>query len=680
MADRVQTATSRARGRRLPIRTKLAAALTVPLVATAVMTIVEVLRASRDASEVRDQTELATATIGPNGLITALQDERNWAAAYLVGVESQLELANPGFEANRATVDNALAQFEAELDRRGDTARAAYEPALNGLAGITELRQQIDTAAANPDRGLDDIAVTTRYFDAYGALIEPFFEGMSRISIAMDDSDLRQGAELTVAVTRQMEIIPQMANALVFPATVPTAPGDTAGITAPSEIAEVARLRNAFNFEAGILQDATGRYAPIAEEHFPHEFTQVLQDQANLALSTGNIDVQVFLSGMDVGLDDAYLGYRDAVAGALTDRADELNDEAAARQQRFALLMVVTLGAATALTVIVSLSITRPLRSLTRQAKEMAERRLPGAVADILDTPLGEDVVVPTVAPVQVTTRDEVGDVAEALNKVQDSALGLAVEQAALRRNIADSFVNLGRRNQNLLARQMDFITQLETREPDPDRLASLFRLDHLATRMRRNAESLLVLAGTEPPRAWAAPVRLADVIRAALGEVEDYQRVAVNGIEPATVAGSAAADLAHLLAELVENALEFSPADRAVRVRSLARAPGGQPGGHALAIVDAGRGMPAHEIEAANRRLAGGESFTVAPSKYLGHYVTGNLAARHGIRVRLHGSPGQGVTAIVELPPTLFTTDEPHAPGGRLRGPRVLAAPHGRG
>ena len=680
MADRVQPVTSRAGGRRLPIRIKLAAALTVPLVATAVMTIVEVFRASGDASEVRDQTELATATIGPNGLITALQDERNWAAAYLVGVESQLELANPGFEANRANVDNALAQFEAELDRRGDAARAAYEPALNGLAGITELRQQVDVAAANPDRGLDDIGVTTRYFDAYGALIEPFFDGMSRISIAMDDSDLRQGAELTVAVTRQMEIIPQMANALVFPATVPTAPGDTAGINAPSEIAEVARLRNAFNFEAGILQDATGRYAAIAEEHFPHEFNQVIVDQANLALSTGNVDVNAFLSGMDVGLDEAYIGYRDAVAGALTARADELNDAAAARQRRFAVLMVVTLGAATALTVIVSLSITRPLRSLTRQAKDMAERRLPGAVTDILDTPLGEDVVVPTVAPVRVKTRDEVGDVADALNKVQDSALGLAVEQAALRRNIADSFVNLGRRNQNLLARQMDFITQLETREPDPDRLASLFRLDHLATRMRRNAESLLVLAGTEPPRTWAAPVRLADVIRAALGEVEDYQRVAVNGIEPATVAGSAAADLAHLLAELIENALEFSPADRAVRVHSLARAPGGQPGGHALAIADAGRGMPAHEIEAANRRLAGGESFTVAPSKYLGHYVTGNLAARHDIRVRLHGSPGQGVTAIVELPPTLFTTDEPQAPGGRLRGPRVLAAPHARG
>ena len=174
----------------------------------------------------------------------------------------------------------------------------------------------------------------------------------------------------------------------------------------------------------------------------------------------------------------------------------------------------------------------------------------------------------PTVDPVVVNTRDEVADVADALNTVQDTALDLAVEQAVLRRNIADTFVNLGRRNQNLLGRQLDFITELETNETDPDTLANLFRLDHLATRMRRNAESLLVLAGIEPPRKWAAPVRLTDVIRAALGEVEDYQRVTVRGVEPATILGSAAADLAHLLAELIENALVFSPPDQTVDIR----------------------------------------------------------------------------------------------------------------
>ena len=276
---------------------------------------------------------------------------------------------------------------------------------------------------------------------------------------------------------------------------------------------------------------------------------------------------------------------------------------------------------------------------------------MPGAVTEILETPLGDDVVVPTVTPVRVPTRDEVADVADALNTVQDSALDLAVEQAVLRRNIADSFVNLGRRNQNLLGRQLDFITELESRETDPDTLASLFRLDHLATRMRRNAESLLVLAGIEPPRQWAAPLRLADVIRAALGEVEDYQRVIVRGVEPAPWS-----------VPPLPTWPTFSPSSsrtrwcsrrptRPSRSAACARRPRSGPGGYTLAVIDSGLGMSARDIEAANRRLAGVESFTVAPSKYLGHYVAGNLAARHDIAVQLHDSPGGGVTVTVELP-----------------------------
>ena len=262
-------------------------------------------------------------------------------------------------------------------------------------------------------------------------------------------------------------------------------------------------------------------------------------------------------------------------------------------------------------------------------------------------------------------------DVAEALNTVQDTALDLAVEQAVLRRNIADSFVNLGRRNQNLLGRQLDFITELESNETNADTLSNLFRLDHLATRMRRNAESLLVLAGIEPPRQWAAPVRLTDVIRAALGEVENYQRVAVRGVEPATIIGSAAADLAHLLAELIENALVFSPPDKSVDIRGRNR----DDGGYTLAVIDTGLGMAAKDVAAANRRLAGAESFTVAPSKYLGHYVAGNLAARHDIHVRLDTSPGQGITATITLPPGLLTTELVTSapvtpPHGQPRGP----------
>jgi signal transduction histidine kinase len=317
----------------------------------------------------------------------------------------------------------------------------------------------------------------------------------------------------------------------------------------------------------------------------------------------------------------------------------------------FLLTAFVTLAVAMALCWLVSRSITVPLRSLTRQATSMAHERLPAAVVEVLDTPLGEDVRVASVAPVRVATRDEVGEVADALNVVQDTALRLAVEQAVLRRNIADSFLNLGRRNQNLLTRQLDFITGLERDETDPEVLANLYRLDHLATRMRRNAESLLVLAGIEPPRQWSTPVTVLAVVRAALGEVEDFQRVVVRDVEPATIQGAVAADLAHLLAELIENALTFSDAELQVDVKGR-----GQAGGYVLAVIDTGAGMEPAALERANRRLAGGESFTVAPSKYLGHYVAGNLAARHGIVVRLLSTPGRrGTTATVALPPELL-------------------------
>src|SRR4029453_8474717 len=171
-----------------------------------------------------------------------------------------------------------------------------------------------------------------------------------------------------------------------------------------------------------------------------------------------------------------------------------------------------------------------------------ATNRLPSTVYDILETPLGEDVAWPEVEPINVRPNDEVADVAQALNTMQESALELAVEEAILRRHITDSLITLGQRNQRLLSRQLAFIPDLERDETDPDTLADLFFLDHLAIRMRRNAESLLVLAGFDPPRKWVGPTSVNDIVRAALGETEEYKRVWVQEVEPAIVAGSATA------------------------------------------------------------------------------------------------------------------------------------------
>ncbi|HEX5365862.1 MAG TPA: ATP-binding protein [Acidimicrobiales bacterium] len=650
--------------RRIPIRMKLAAALALPLVALVLVTSMEIVDVAGDTREVRDQTELAAVTMGPNSLLSALQDERAFASADLVGVDNFMQLEVEGYDQTRTATDAALVQFRDELDGRVGIARSAYAPALDGLeAKLRQLRGDIDVAIRTTVLDMTNMGTTSRVFKSYTALIVPFFDGTSRVADAVDDRDLRQGGELMATFTRYKETIEELHNAVALPALMAVGPGDEPGVNSRTEIATIAELQDAIREYAPELRSPPGRYAAMAERSFSEEYHRVADEAATQALTTGSIDVAQYVANLSkIPAQEAYGNYRDRLGAAIQDRADELNASATARQRWFVVSAVVPLTVAMVVTWLVSRSITHPLRTLTGQATAMADERLPEVVQGILDTPLGEDLTVPDVEPVTVRAGDEVGDVADALNTVQDAALDLAMEQAVLRRNIADSFVNLGRRNQNLLSRQLDFITELEAGEADADTLGNLFRLDHLATRMRRNAESLLVLAGVEPPRKWAAPVQLTDVIRAALSEVEDYQRVTVQGVEPATIVGSAAADLAHVLAELIENALVFSPPHQGVEIRGRARAADG----YTLAVIDSGLGMDPADIETANRRLAGAESFTVAPSKYLGHYVAGNLAARHGISIRLTRSPGNGITAVVDLPQALLTeVGRPSWPAG---------------
>jgi signal transduction histidine kinase len=654
--------------RRTPIRVKLGVALAVPLLGLFLITVIEVAGTAGDVAEVRRQTALARASIGPSGLITSLQNERTWAVTELIGQETAIQPPIVGYDESRAVTDQAISAFRDTLgDASGETA-AAYEPALTSLAGLNDLRARIDESTG--PRDLTNVEFSDEIYTGYAEMIEPFLDANTQVALAVDDAQLRQATSLVDTTTRQIENVADLARITIMEV------GLGGGLDRADEIAVVARLRAAFDAANAELLDARAPFDQVVADAYPEEFAAGLSGHVDAALAGETVDPLAVMATLDVPAEGGYIGVRDVLVRGLNDRADSLNAEAESRQRLYVTLAVATLAVAIGLSWLVTRSITRPLRSLTRQAKEMADRRLPHAVVDILDTPLGEDIAVPTVEPVRVTARDEVADVADALNTVQDTALDLAVEQAVLRRNIADSFVNLGRRNQNLLGRQLDFITELETNETDADALANLFRLDHLATRMRRNAESLLVLAGIEPPRQWAAPVRLSDVIRAALGEVEDYQRVTVRGVEPATVIGSAAADLAHLLAELIENALAFSPPDQTVDIRGRNR----PDGAYTLAIIDSGLGMPTSDVTNANRRLAGAESFTIAPSKYLGHYVAGNLAARHGIGVHLDNSPSNGITATVSVPASMLTDEQVTGapvtpPHGHQLGPARLPA-----
>ncbi|HEX8804297.1 MAG TPA: ATP-binding protein, partial [Acidimicrobiales bacterium] len=630
---------------------KLAGALVVPLVALVVVTILEVVSISGEVDDVKAQARLAETSLGPSSLVTKLEYERDAAAVYLIGQEGAVALPVEDNAQARADMDAAVAEFRTTIQSMGGDVAAVYRRPLEALDQLAELRAEVD-GYDDSMRGFENVDNATTSFNHYTELMNTFFDANRQVILAIEDVDLRRGAELYDLSAHQTDVMAKLVRDLLLTALA----GDANGLDEPTEISGVAQLLGRVRANEQLIRlKAEGAYRPMAERLFATDHIVQFPREVQAALDSGSPDVGAVLS-TSTGDDAEAFGYtvfRNEVSEELQAQADDVRAAADARLRRYIVLAVVAMGVTLLVTWLVSRSITRPLRSLTRQAKEMAERRLPVGVRQILETPLGDDVEVPTAEPVVVQTRDEVADVADALNSVQDSALDLAVEQAMLRRNIADSFVNLGRRNQNLLGRQLDFITELESNETDPDTLASLFRLDHLATRMRRNAESLLVLAGIDPPRKWAAPVRLNDVIRAALSEVEDYQRVVLRQVEPATIMGSAAADLAHLVAEFVENALTFSPPDRNVDVWG--RRAGD---GYRLTIIDAGFGMSEADVAQANRRLVGAESFTIAPSKYLGHYVAGNLAARHGVAVRLDSPGGEGITVTIELPPALLTTE----------------------
>lgn len=307
--------------------------------------------------------------------------------------------------------------------------------------------------------------------------------------------------------------------------------------------------------------------------------------------------------------------------------------------------------AAVAASLVISVRIGRglvvELVSLRNSALEIARRNLPEAMRKLR---AGEEIDIQAEAPPGPPAEDETGQVAEALGTVHRAALRAAVERAELASGISGVFVNLARRSQILVHRQLSLLDSMERRSDDPNELSDLFRLDHLTTRMRRHAESLIILSGAAPGRAWRMPVSLTNVVRAAVSEVEDYARVEVRQLPEAAVVGSAVADLTHLLAEVVENAAQFSPPHTRVRIT-------GEPvgNGYVVEVEDRGLGMGSETLTEANRRIEQSEALDLFDSDRLGLFVVSRLAARHGIKVHLRTSPYGGTTAVVLLPTALL-------------------------
>ena len=357
-------------------------------------------------------------------------------------------------------------------------------------------------------------------------------------------------------------------------------------------------------------------------------------------------------------------------ADRLAAQASDAAESDAARARDRALLVAGIVGFILLLTafgtVRIERSLVRRVRAVTDSARRVADVELPNLVSALRNP---DDANAASAASSAIRIKeagaDEVGDLARSFSALHGTLIDVAAQQMdILRKGVSEIFVTLARRNSSLVDRQLALIDKLESKEEDPETLAGYYRLDHLSTRMRRNAESLLVLAGAESPRMWEKPLEVGDVVRAALGEVDEYQRIDILALEPVRVAGHVVSDIAHLLSELLDNATQFSPPTERVRVAGLF-----DESGYLLTISDHGIGMSDERIVELNQLLSHPPVLGLALEPTLGLYVVARLAARHGMRVRLAaGVPG--TTVRITVPRTLLETSTATRPdeSGRLR------------
>ena len=355
------------------------------------------------------------------------------------------------------------------------------------------------------------------------------------------------------------------------------------------------------------------------------------------------------------------------VAGNIVARSQVLQGGAEQSARFTAILTVVILLLVLIATLVVARSLVLPLRRLRAGALDIATVQLPERVRHLAEA--ADPSTSLEVAPIDVLSADEIGQVARAFDQVHSEAVRLAGNEAMLRTSFNAMFVNLSRRSQALIERLARTIDSLEQNEEDPDRLSYLFAMDHLVTRMRRNSENLLLLAGHDSARKWSEPVSLADVTRAATSEIEQYARVVLSVQPGVAVSGQAVSDVVRLLAEIIENATIFSPKDTQVRVSAQELTSGGV----LIEVSDSGVGISEARLAEMNSRLINPPVIDVSVSRHMGLFAVARLAERHGVRVRLRAGSPQGLTALVWLPDSLI--ERGTRPYGGWSQPRAVQA-----
>ncbi|MGY0058910.1 HAMP domain-containing sensor histidine kinase [Streptomyces sp. LZ34] len=594
--------------------------------------------AARTADVVRDSEQVAT-------LVNDLQAEHRQALLLSVQHDAlrpgtALPSTNAYRKAQRRTDDQAAAVREAFAEQGLPKEEAQ---ALEYVRGLAVLRDKVERGSVSA-AGISP---------AYSGAVEYLIDGIgldtssdtaSSSIIRLLDAALRADAAHAAFESGVFSAQTQDANAL-------------------TEYSHAVSAHAVYDYQAERFDRIATRAQVLALSGIEREAEQNgISDQfAELQIDPSSLQgqsPQQLRKAMAAGTRqaEARLDITQSLIGQVADRADSLSKSAL--NKALAMLALALLGFAVWLTfsVLVRRSVVRPLAALTGAAHQVVD--VAGQeLARVEDDDESAERTPLRPHPIPVPVRDEIGDLAEAFNQVQVTAAALLERQVLSRRNVAEMFGNVGRRVSNLTSRQLMLIDAVEREETDPEVLERLYRIDHIAVRLQRNADSLMLLAGIRETDVEARPTTLANVIRAGLGRIEGFQRVALRSETEITVAPDIIADLTLMLAELLENAVSFSPSHTPVEVVVRPGTDVSSNGGALIEVIDHGLGMSAERLDEENARLVRRERLDLVPSKVLGLFVVGGLARRWGIRVTLSRTPGGGVTGSVWVPAELLLT-----------------------
>ncbi|MCG5219083.1 nitrate- and nitrite sensing domain-containing protein [Streptosporangium soli] len=645
------------------VRPRLMALIVLPTAVAVLLTGLQLTTALATAGGYRRMAEVASVVERLATLSHEVAQERDLTAWYIADRHRPARFTL--VKKQRVVVDRALARVRDGMiaigDGHGVRAREEVATVTRWLNGLPGLRKLIVESQVLPRAAL---GMYTRMITDFATLHD---------ELGKDDERLVADATALGALTRAKEQVARQRGILTV-----------ALVEGRFDYDDLTDFLGAWNAQESELATFTAEATPADAERYR---TAVSGQQVERADALRALVVARLREGRGIGdldnlrRDEVRLWFDSATAivngmrtveQGLGDAVVRRTKDLEGTEQRNAMLsgalILIILAVVVLVTLMVAGSLVRPLRRLRGEALQIAGTRLPETVRVLREA--GEHAPPVEVPSIGVASRDEIGEVARAFDEVHREAVRLAADEAKLRSNVNAMFVNLSRRSQTLVERQIDLIDDLEQGEQDDGRLASLFRLDHLATRMRRNSENLLVLAGQEQSRRWSDPVPLPDVVRAAVSEVENYERVTVQVAAGSTIVGQSVSDVVHLVAELIENAIYFSPADTEVVVSSN----GGDAGGILIAVTDSGIGMNAEELAEANERLATPPAVDLAVARRMGLFVVGRLAMRHGIRVQLRAGEIGGLSAVIMLPGHLVAEAMPSRPSP-LQAPMLSAS-----